>query len=190
MGGIKTDLDGGTNLRGLYACGEAACTGVHGANRLASNSLLEGLVFGRRTGLHLLESPGAMHPAAPAALPGGDGEAVFEGGAPPDAVAAREQLRQTMWADVGILRTEESLDRASSTIGAALDRLSGATALFARETAGMHLAALAITTAARLRRGSRGGHFRLDYPERGPYGNRHVDVRLGPAGRPEAFWTE
>jgi len=58
MGGIKTDIDGRTNIPGLYACGEAACTGVHGANRLASNSLLECLVFGRRSAGHISENPG------------------------------------------------------------------------------------------------------------------------------------
>ncbi len=190
MGGIRTDLDGGTNLPGLFACGEAACTGVHGANRLASNSLLEGLVFGRRTGLYLRDHADLLR--NPASAPAGP-----EKGGPPLAVqgsaevaAVRAAMRQAMWEDVGILRTAETLDRAISRLEGWRDRVAGEPSLPAWELEGMLLAALGIAIAARERQGSRGGHYRSDYPERGPYGNRHVDLRLGPAGRPEAFWTE
>ena len=99
-------------------------------------------------------------------------------------------MRQAMWEDVGILRTGESLDRAAGRIEEWRNQVAGENSLPAWELGGMLLAAQGIATAARERQGSRGGHFRLDYPDRGPYGNRHVELRLGPAGRPEALWIE
>ena len=105
MGGIRTDLDGRTSLRGLYAAGEAACTGVHGANRLASNSLLEGLVFGARAAQSMLADslplvpvdaePGDPEPLSPAE------EAHVE--------SLIAQLQADMWACAGLLREETTL---------------------------------------------------------------------------------
>jgi L-aspartate oxidase len=187
-GGVLVDRNGRTDVERLYAIGEASGTGLHGANRLASNSLLEGLVFGRRTGLHLRDHPGALLPL-PYAPPGTPPVPIPAGGSAAGE-AIREEFRNTMWADVGIIRSDESLGRAIGRMQEWLDRLAGDPTLPARETAGMVLVGLGIATAAQQRQGSRGGHFRADFPERGPYGNRHVDLRLDPAGRPEAFWTE
>jgi L-aspartate oxidase len=163
---------------------------VHGANRLASNSLLEGLVFGRRTGLYLRDHPDLLRsPVSPAAGPaGGESPLAVEGSA--EVAAIRVVMRQVMWEDVGILRTGESLDRAAGRLEDWRNQVAGEYSLPAWELGGMLLAALGIATAARERKGSRGGHYRLDHPDRGPYGNRHVELRLGPSGRPEAFWIE
>jgi L-aspartate oxidase len=98
MGGIVTDLDGRTEVRGLYAAGECACTGVHGANRLASNSLLECLVFGRRAGLAALGEPAlaAARPQAPA---------------PPTLQPVSSDLREQLWQDAGVVRDAAGLER-------------------------------------------------------------------------------
>ena len=102
MGGIKTDLWGQTNLKNLYACGEVACTGVHGANRLASNSLLEGLVFGARVGKKIKEN-----------LPPKTGRIKIKYNFPQktDILIDREDLKRSikslMWRNVGIERNEE-----------------------------------------------------------------------------------
>src|SRR4029453_13549703 len=97
VGGIVTDLSGATTLPGLYAAGECAATGVHGANRLASNSLLECLVFGRRAALAALQEP-AQAPASKA-----------EPAAPEPGVTAG--LRHQMWADAGVIRSADGLER-------------------------------------------------------------------------------
>ena len=99
MGGIVTDLEGRTELPGLYAAGECACTGVHGANRLASNSLLECLVFGRRAALAALDEPGSAGQATKA----------------PDcckvAEAVTPELRRSLWQDAGLVRDAAGLER-------------------------------------------------------------------------------
>src|SRR5208337_671670 len=105
MGGIKTDLAGRTSLPGLYAAGEAACTGVHGANRLASNSLLEGLVFGARAAQAMLEDSLPLVQAdAPVAA--STPLSASEESATEDLIA---NLQASMWAHAGLLREESSL---------------------------------------------------------------------------------
>lgn len=166
MGGVRTDLDGRTTLPGLYAAGEVACTGVHGANRLASNSLLEGLVFGARAGR------AAAHDSAGEtddAVRTGDEESSDETKTPSRAElrrlsvaarAVRKRVRRLMWERVGILRSLHSLTRALrefDEIGAA--RLSPGPRNF------LTVAQL-IASAALWREESRGGHFRADFPER------------------------
>ena len=122
-GGVVTDLDGRTGIPGLYACGEVACTGVHGANRLASNSLLEALVFARRTGravLHQLLVEGRAHPPR---LPAWKTKG---------AVTPKEQvifdhnwdaLRRVLWDYMGIVRSDERLKRAATMVGVLRDQI-------------------------------------------------------------------
>jgi L-aspartate oxidase len=162
MGGIRTDLEGRSTRAGLWAVGEVACTGVHGANRLASNSLLEGLVFADRVARAL----GFECPSAP---PGFrrivEVEASPEEGiADAQCQAIRSEMRHVMTTDVGLQRTERSLRRAERT----LLRLSRETPFGAWRTANQLLVAGLITRAARRRRESRGGHRRLDYPPAPP----------------------
>jgi L-aspartate oxidase len=156
MGGIQTDLEGRASVPGFWAVGEVASTGVHGANRLASNSLLEGLVFADRAG----RSVAAAGPAAPA--PGATEAAVGErdSGADDGCEPIRQEMRELMTADVGVQRTETSLLHAEQS----LDRLTRETPEPAWRTHNQLLVARLITQAARRRRESRGGHRRLDYP--------------------------
>ncbi|HEV8194246.1 MAG TPA: L-aspartate oxidase [Ktedonobacterales bacterium] len=167
MGGIATDTWGRTTLPGLYAVGEAACTGVHGANRLASNSLLEGLVFGRRVARRLASaSPNDDWPCQ-STLSGIWTQLERQ----PNAVEydtnaqvpsnTRATLRELMW-------RHGSLARNVAGLVATLDRLHtlAAGALLDPETANMLLAAQLITASALAREESRGGHYRTDFPER------------------------
>jgi L-aspartate oxidase len=156
MGGIQTDLEGRTTKPGLWAVGEVARTGVHGANRLASNSLLEGLVFADRVGRSLarrLRTSAA--PAEVAAAPG-----VADSGADAGCEAIRQEMRNLMTANVGVQRSEASLLHAERE----LERLTQATPPEAWRTHNQLLVAGLITQAARGRRESRGGHRRTDYP--------------------------
>jgi L-aspartate oxidase len=99
MGGVVTDLDARTSIPGLFAAGEVACTGLHGANRLASNSLLEGLVFGARAAAAMAAPP------QPAALPDADVRDVSLPAGVPGAVPTAGEVRDLMWRSVGLLRT-------------------------------------------------------------------------------------
>jgi len=169
MGGIKTDLDGRTTLRGLYAAGEAACTGLHGANRLASNSLLEGLVFGARAAQamladHLpvvvLEEPGAERIALNVAE-----EQRIE-----ELIAA---LQATMWTCAGLLRAESTLRQglaAHAAYAITLDEITGPakekTSRRLVEAQALGVVAQAILQSALARTESRGAHYRNDYPQR------------------------
>ncbi|MFN8188009.1 MAG: FAD-dependent oxidoreductase [Gaiellales bacterium] len=123
MGGIVTDLDGRTEVAGLYAAGECACTGVHGANRLASNSLLECLVFGRRAALAALGEPGLPQLAAPPS--------------PPPLPAVTPELRRELWERAGLVRDAEGL-AAVAALPHPLARLIGSGALAREESRGGH----------------------------------------------------
>jgi L-aspartate oxidase len=156
MGGIETDLEGRTSLPGLWAVGEVARTGVHGANRLASNSLLEGLVFADRAGRALTE---ALRGASSPTLSQSD-FLVTDMGADLGCEPIRAEMRSIMTADVGLQRSEASLLHAERE----LERLAGVTPALAWRTHNQLLVAGLITHAARGRRESRGGHRRTDYP--------------------------
>ncbi len=167
MGGIRTDICGRTSLRGLYAAGEAACTGVHGANRLASNSLLEGLVFGARAAKAMLED----------ALPLVSAESPDRGCTALDAnevevlEAGIGELQHAMWAHAGLLRRESSLRagqhlRADCAEGIARMAKGGKVGRRLVEGQALCTVAGAILDSALARTESRGAHFREDFPKR------------------------
>ena len=167
MGGIKTDLDGRTNLKGLYAAGEAACTGVHGANRLASNSLLEGLVFGARAAQAMLADGLALETA--------EGAAQAHRPLTPDEEMRVEELiaglRAAMWAYAGLLRAETSLREglaAQQECAGELTKLvrQGKGSRRLSEALALSRVAQAILHSALVRTESRGAHFRNDFPMR------------------------
>lgn len=162
MGGIKTDVDGQTNIKGLFACGEVACTGIHGANRLASNSLLEGLVFGRKiarkidengkkSGLEELQVMLINHDFIKS------NDAVLK--------SMKEEIQTAMTKYVGIIRNREGLDKAAGIIkeiGIRYRDLTGFS-LLKLEVLNMLTVASLVIEAALERTESRGAHFRSDY---------------------------
>ena len=167
MGGVRSDLDGRTSIAGLYAAGEAACTGVHGANRLASNSLLEGLVFGARAAKAMREEAasqsGLAHPKADSGV-----EYNANHQQPKTNDDSTESfirsIRDLMWNHVGVVRSGESLHQAIAELEALhaespanLDRRSC-------EARNLHTVALLIARSALARLESRGAHYRTDCP--------------------------
>jgi L-aspartate oxidase len=181
MGGVVTDLDGRTTRPGLFAAGEVACTGVHGANRLASNSLLEGLVFGARAGRAM--RTGSFNEGAAAYGEGagtyaegagtdGEGAGTDAEGAGTDAEGAVERVRDLMWTNVGLFRARgplaEAVDALDGPWRTVIDRIRGGQALTADAWKAANLLTVArlIARAALRREESRGAHYRDDYPER------------------------
>ena len=158
MGGVRTDLWGRTTLPGLYAAGEVACTGVHGANRLASNSLLEGLVFGARAGETSARDDSNFR-IAESILDSGSGKSEVWSLEPGISTAVKKRVKRIMWERAGILREGDSLRRALREFETiASGRLSPSSRSF------VSLGSL-VATAALWREESRGGHFRTDFPE-------------------------
>jgi L-aspartate oxidase len=156
-GGVCTDLDGASTLPGLWACGETACSGVHGANRLASNSLLDGLVFAHRAVDAIAR--GKDEPDENGVLGGVE---PYEG-APPAASSggtsvARDDLQRLMTREAGVLRDADSLERAATQLAA----MAGAADPEVRNLVSV---SIALVDAALTRTESRGTHTRLDYPE-------------------------
>ncbi|MFO7607813.1 MAG: L-aspartate oxidase [Candidatus Krumholzibacteriia bacterium] len=182
-GGVATDLDARTSLPGLYAIGETACTGVHGANRLASNSLLEAVFFADRAAAAVAGEPAVLdgHPLRlPARLQGGDGKA------PPPEVMVLEHdwdlVRRVMWDYVGIVRDRERLDIALArlrSVRQTVERLYAGSLLNAElaELRNIALLGEAIVVCARARPESRGLHYTLDHPRRLPQATDTVLVR-------------
>jgi L-aspartate oxidase len=178
MGGVETDLDGRTSIAQLFAAGEVACTGVHGANRLASNSLLEGLVFGARAAAAMLQ------PLAPAVLTGADVREcrLPEGGG--DALPSAYEIRDLMWRAVGLLRTQAGLQRASDALAQAVRSATIAVRGHPCDPERARVANIAtvgwlIATAALRRTESRGSHFRTDFPARDDlHWSKHISDRL------------
>ena len=160
MGGVETDLDGQTTLEGLYAAGEVACTGVHGANRLASNSLLEGLVFGARAGRAMRAwNTRAGRPPAPRR-----GATSVERSNGSINGLSEQAIRELMWEKVGLFRDGAGLAEAVAQLAAWDAQLSGEREL--RGISIMVTAAHLIARAAMRRTESRGAHYRSDYPDR------------------------
>jgi L-aspartate oxidase len=209
-GGVRTDLAGRTSIDGLYACGEVACTGVHGANRLASNSLLEGLVFARRIAADILRDLPAQADPVPARQPGGVARA-----------EVRIPLQRAMSTGAGVLRSRASLaDAAAALVGLGSGRVapglrSGATregvALGAPgprerserrelgapgdrantaswEATNLLIVASALVVAAQRREETRGCHWREDFPTASPQWRGHLLAGLDPDGRLVETW--
>jgi L-aspartate oxidase len=180
MGGIRTDISGATNIEGLYAAGEVTCTGVHGANRLASNSLLEGLVFGARAGsaaadygrralgkvsghVFRLREKDRSTPSLKEKMIDFNLEEI------------RRSLRKIMWEKVSIIRCEESLNEAWKNLqswAAVLNRSYRVRREL--ELKNMLTVAALITHAALLRKNSVGAHYRSDFPLRGEQWSKHI----------------
>lgn len=176
MGGIATDTTGRTSLPGLYAVGEAACTGAHGANRLASNSLLEALVFAHRAAVDAAR--GGSPSAWPATLGRVTADESLDAPDPGDPGAAsipveRDRLQSLMWSSAGLHRNGPALEEAAAilrSLRAERDPLAGRAAL---EDANLLDLSRVVTAAALARRESRGAHFRTDHPASSSDGARH-----------------
>ncbi len=190
MGGVKTDLWGRASVPGLYAAGETAATGVHGANRLASNSLLEGLVFGARAGQAMMkDAPVGKRkaralPGSPAPKPGNDAPAPKEPGkAAAEALpvcATLTKIRDVMWRQLGILRSGKELTDAIQQLES-LELANGAKEGRAgHELQNLHLLARLVARSALAREESRGSHYRSDFPYRNDEDfGKHSTVQKG-----------
>jgi len=176
-GGVRTDLHGRTGVPGLYATGEVACSGVHGANRLASNSLLEGLVFSRRIAAVLPDELGAWRSPSDDERTAG----IVDG-------ACRRELQETMTSRVGVLRSATGLGEAA----AVLDELTGREGLeidqASWETTNLLTISAALADAATLREETRGSHWRDDFPDRDDARwAGHFDVTMADGATTVAF---
>lgn len=163
MGGVATDTSGRSTLRGLFAVGEVACTGAHGANRLASNSLLEGLVFAHRA----VAAIGAEWPEAPEWLDGALTTSTADPHERPDAVpVGRARLQTLLWEAAGVHRDRERLEAAADTLAGwrASSGLDGRRGRTEREDANLLDLARLVVSSALGREESRGAHFRSDFP--------------------------
>jgi len=175
MGGVKVNNWGETNIPGLFAAGETACTGVHGANRLASNSLLESVVFSKRVmqRTEIATSSESGQPTAASrhhSLPNREPSS----NAPP---LNLPNLQSLMWDKVGIIRSGKSLEEAASILATWESLLSQPSDRPSYELNNLVLCARLVTEAALLRKESRGAHFRTDFPQTSPEWQRHIVFR-------------
>jgi L-aspartate oxidase len=160
MGGVRTDLDGKTSVAGLYAAGEVAASGVHGANRLPSNSLLESLVYGARAGMAMREEK--KNPSKPEPHP----KAAYSNG--PVDTGIEEligQVQDLMWNDVGIVRTRIGMQKTVKTLEEMSPKLAHPKTRRSHEAANLHLTASLVARSALAREESRGAHYRIDHPD-------------------------
>jgi L-aspartate oxidase len=166
IGGVRTDLYGATSVDGLYACGEVASSGVHGANRLASNSLLESVVFAHRAVAAALDSTAERRPSAPhvVAIDGSNTSATSTDDRP-DVAALTDRLRHTMWEHVGLVRDAGGLDTAATAVDDIIQNCDGAERLDAVALRAAAVTASLVVAAAAARTESRGAHLRSDFPQ-------------------------
>jgi len=159
VGGVRTDLDGKTSVPGLFAAGEVAATGAHGANRLPSNALLEALVYSARAGKIMCGElkPGSKpRPQPKAAYSNGPVEVGVE-----DLIG---QIQDLMWTHVGVVRMRPGMQNAVRTLEEMAPRLAHPKTRRSHEAAHLHTAALLVARSALAREESRGAHYRMDYP--------------------------
>ena len=161
MGGVRTDLEGRTTLSGLYAAGEAAATGVHGANRLASNSLLEGLVFGARAGRAMREETRSVTAKPRSEL----WMAASDGLADASAEDTIQHIQNLMWKDAGIVRTGAGLKNAILRLEEMHSCTMNPQTRRGHEAQNLHAAGLLVARSALAREESRGAHYRTDFPD-------------------------
>ncbi len=183
MGGVQTNLWGETNVPGLYACGEVACTGVHGANRLASNSLLEGLVFGARIVERTTHKPtveaktgitNVLHITN--TLPAYADQGSVD-------TPSLPALQELMWNRVGLVRDRAGLSAARTELAFWQNALPAALTPADHELRNMLLLGYLMATAALERTESRGGHCRSDFPDADPRWQRHIVLARAEAAR-------
>ncbi len=172
IGGVRINIWGETNISGLFACGETACAGVHGANRLASNSLLEAVVFSKR--IALKTAPGASIQAPPSSQSVALYHLESRDNGTGDARPGREALQQLMWDKVGIIRDERGLTAAARSLADWQRRLAPAHDRASYELGNLILAGRLIAEAALIREESRGAHFRSDFPAKSPDWQHHI----------------
>ena len=182
IGGAKVDDVGRTSLAGLYACGEVSSTGLHGANRLGSNSLLEGLVYGRLAGRHVVEALAAGKADEPEMPERLRNDALRSTRGQLHVPDVRDSLRSLMWRNVGIMRTHDDLSEADGLIefwqSYVLDKVFDQPPGW--ELQNMLALGRLIAHAAYLRTETRGVHYRADYPERDDAGwKKHILTALG-----------
>jgi L-aspartate oxidase len=172
-GGIRTDLYGRTSIPGLFACGEVACTGVHGANRLASNSLLEGLVFAERIGALLALGLPDRKPY----VPNVGSEVLLSD-------ELRNSIQNTMTRNVGVLRSAKSTNTAIDDLASLNVSTSGLLPNTKNwETSNLHTVATAISLAALTREETRGSHWREDFPEANDSWLKRVLIKSDSTGK-------
>jgi L-aspartate oxidase len=176
MGGVKTNVWGETNIAGLFAAGETACTGVHGANRLASNSLLEVVVFAKRIMERTREAPKPSELAHQRSE--GEyfslGERKATGAVPALGLLGLQSL---MWDKVGMVRSREGLEEAASVLASWQETMERPSDRASYELSDMILMGRLMAEAALIREESRGAHFRSDFPEPSPQWQRHIVFR-------------
>ncbi|HZE37468.1 MAG TPA: L-aspartate oxidase [Stackebrandtia sp.] len=171
-GGVRTDLHGRTTVPGLYACGEVACTGVHGANRLASNSLLEGLVFARRIADDLVRDlPAQTDPVTDDDAPSWTVE-----------MESREALQRAMTAGAGVLRSADSLEATAETLGKLGSARQGRPGTASWEATNLVTVASLLVAAASARTETRGCHWRKDHPDADPAWRTHLYAAIAEDG--------
>lgn len=179
-GGVRTDRSGHTSVPGLYACGEVACTGVHGANRLASNSLLEGLVFAGRIGADLARN--LLPQAEPVDWDGSGQERLTGLERWVVSSTMREDLQHAMVAGAGVLRSAESLASTMETLAAIGGKRSVDPRPVNWEVTNLYTVASALVAAALARKETRGCHWREDFPDAVDDWRGHLLAAIGPDG--------